>query len=189
MLSLISTAVLGVTALFAADSASATKLCTNSGCSTTYPAHTTISGGLNWPMQLTANGGTVDECTTALLHAETENGSGEPIEVRLGEFSYINCSQNTSTVNKGSWEIFWTSGTNGKVVARESELTTVIFGVTCVYGAGTGTKIGTLTGGIVPVLAISAALLKTGGGFLCPAAVSWDAEYIFTAPHALYVGS
>ncbi|MGN6275722.1 MAG: DUF6531 domain-containing protein, partial [Solirubrobacterales bacterium] len=65
----------------------------------------------------------------------------------------------------------------------------VIFGVSCTYGTGTGTTLGTLKGGEEPLLSISASVPKTAGGFLCPSTATWSAEYVVTEPHALFVGS
>src|SRR4029079_4170789 len=86
-------------------------------------------------------------------------------------------------------EIKWTSGTSGEVIGKETQWTLGIFGVSCTYGFGAGTTLGTITGGSAPLLAISTAIAKTAGGFLCPSTTTWDAEYVFTEPHAIYVGT
>jgi hypothetical protein len=82
-----------------------------------------------------------------------------------------------------------TSGANGEVVGSFNSVTVMIFGVNCIYGTGEGTKLGTLTGGEAPVLAISTTLIKVSGGFLCPNTAGWDAEYIVTSPHSVFVAT
>jgi hypothetical protein len=77
----------------------------------------------------------------------------------------------------------------GEVRSKGSQVTLNIFGVSCTYGTGEGTILGTITGGEAPELAINAALPKTAGGFLCPGTGVWNAKYIVTSPHAVHITS
>jgi hypothetical protein len=81
----------------------------------------------------------------------------------------------------------WTSGNNGTVEGDETEITLSLFGVSCTYGAGTGTHLGTITGGSSPILSINTVVVRTAGNtFLCPGTTGWDLEYQLTEPHALF---
>jgi hypothetical protein len=101
--------------------------------------------------------------------------------------TWSGCSQTTHTTAGGTLDIMYTSGTSGEVVGTGFGVTVFIFNVTCTYSAGEGTKLGTLTGGSAPILKIETTVKKTAGGIFCPSTAGWDAEYVVTTPHALYV--
>ena len=81
----------------------------------------------------------------------------------------------------------WTEGEKGTVLGKGSKVTLSVFGVSCVYGTGEGTTLGTISSGEAPVLAINATLPRIEGGFLCPSTGTWTANYVVTSPHALYI--
>jgi hypothetical protein len=99
------------------------------------------------------------------------------------------CTSPFTTITNGFLLIEWTSGASGTVRGKGSEMTIDgIFGVSCTWG--TGTLLGTITGGTDPNLSIKqVGLVKTAGSFLCPSTLGWDAEYTITKPHALYIGA
>lgn len=182
-------ALSAILALALAGSASATVLCTDSECSTVYPTGTKIGGGLKsgTTARFTSGGSTLVTCTGSSIGGTTSNESGATVSGNISELTWNGCSQTTKTVANGALQIAWTSGSNGTVSGTGSEVTVAIFGMSCTYGTGGGTHLGTLTGGEEPTLAISATVPRIAGGFLCPASASWDAEYVITEPHALFV--
>jgi len=98
------------------------------------------------------------------------------------------CNQVTKTLEGGELEVHQIAGThNGTVTAKGFKVTVVVAGVSCVFGAGTGVDLGTLTGGAPAKLDASAVVNKVEGGFLCPADSNWTAEYTVTNHTAAYV--
>lgn len=176
--------------LLGTATASATKLCTGKACGIVYSAGTTVNLSLKsgTTTRLTSGGSTIATCTGSSISSNTENESGATISANIESLTWSGCGQTTDTLKNGSLSIEWISGTsNGTVRASNSEVTVQIFGVSCTFGAGESTDLGTLTGGEEPLLQISATVKKTAGGFLCPSTAGWDAEYVVTEPHSLVV--
>ena len=150
-----------------------------------------ITNGPDGDAKLTdSSGNVIATCTGGTVKGaiNNEGGATETVSGNISELTWTGCSQTTDTVANGSLEIHWIEGThNGTVTGKGSQVTVQIFGVSCTYGTGNGTHLGTLTGGTAPVLTISTTVTKTAGGFLCPGTAGWDAEYIVTEPHALFV--
>lgn len=183
-------AALGLVALGGASTASATTLFTDSAHTIDYPIGTTLHFTQvpgTTTVETGTEGGTLSTCTNSTIHATTLNTTGTWIEANIDAFTWENCSNTTDTVANGKLKIMWTSGTSGEVVGTGTSWTTVIFGVSCTYGLGEGTKLGTLSSGAAPVLKISATTLKTAGGFLCPSTEIIHGEYFLTSPHAMYI--
>jgi hypothetical protein len=179
---------------FGAGTASATTLFTDSAKTVHYAAGTEIQATLTTGTTaiLTGSGGEVlDTCSGSEVKGKTATTSGAPLSGGITTLDWKNCTNTTVTIAKGSLSIEFTSGTSGSVSGKENEVTVDgIFGVSCTYGTGSGTKLGTITGGEAPKMKISAVgLTKTAGSFLCPSSAGWDAEYTVTKPHALYVGA
>jgi hypothetical protein len=180
-------AALGV---FGVGTASATILCTDAGCGTVYKAGTAIelTLGSGTSARLTSGGSTIATCTGSMAKGTTSSESGTPLTGTISSLTWSGCSQTTHTVTNGSLSIEWISETlNGTVVGSGTQVTVQIFGVSCTYGTGEGTHLGTLTGGEAPLLKIATTVTKTAGGFLCPGTAGWDAEYVATEPHAVFV--
>jgi len=139
--------------------------------------------------KLTAGGGETEAtCSESTAKGKVANEPGEPLVV-IETLTWGGCKQTTDTLAKGSLEIRWTSGTSGEVIGRETQWTETIGGLSCTYGFGESTKLGTISGGEAPVLQIEATVKKISGSLLCPEKPTLDAEYEVTEPHALYVGS
>jgi hypothetical protein len=187
-------AMLAATAVMAtsANTASATTLFTDSAKTIAFPAgetfHATLKPGTSAKLTNTSHE-TLATCGGSTVHGTTSSKSGAAIAIAIGTLTWEGCSQTTHTVAKGSLDVAFTSGTSGSVTGTANQVTVSIFGVTCTYGTGEGTKLGSLTGGSEPIIAINAVVLKTAGPFLCPSSGYWDAEYIVTSPHALFVGA
>jgi len=193
MLGLAAIAAMGLMAFVGAGSASATTLFTSSNLTNPYAVgpevHSTLTTGST--ALLTGSGGEVlDKCTGSTVKGSISTATGTAVVGSIGTLTWENCSVTTDTVAGGSLEIIKTGTNEGEVRGKGSEVTVNIFGVSCTYGTGTGTKLGTLTGGSAPILKIAAVnLTKTAGGFLCPSNPGWDAEYTVTTPHAVFIGA
>jgi len=194
--------VLGVAAFaamalmaFGAGSASATTLFTDSAKTSDYPAGTAIDASLvaGGSATLTSgSGATIATCTGGTVEGLTSNTTGTYVSgsVETANLTWSGCSQTTVTTAGGTIHIDHTSGNDGTVTGTGFGVTVAIFGVSCTYGAGEGTHLGTLKGGETPVLTIATTVKRIAGStFLCPATAGWDAEYVVTTPHALYVGA
>jgi hypothetical protein len=116
---------------------------------------------------------------------ETE-ASGETTSV-----SFSNCGGATVDTlnNKGTLTILKGS----KAVSGSGvEVTTAVFGTSCVYGMGGGTALGLATNTVVNgedkvTLEIHANLPRISGGFLCASPATWKAKYLVTSPTTSFV--
>jgi hypothetical protein len=156
-----------------------------------YPAGTVVDLSLKsgTTTKLTSGGFTEATCTESTAKGKTASETGEAISISLETLTWGACNTTTDTLAKGSLEIKWTSGTSGEVIGKKTEWTVNLRAVSCTYGFGEGTKLGTIAGGEAPVLKIEAAVKKISGSFVCPEIPTLDAEYVFTEPHAIYLGS
>jgi hypothetical protein len=193
MLGLVAGVAMALVALAGGGTASATTLFTDPAKTTHYASGTEIQTTLTKGTSaiFTGSGGEVlNTCTSSTITGKTTSTSGTLLGIVLSTFT-LTCGKTTHTVSNGVMSIEWTSGTSGAVRGQASEVTIDgIFGVSCTYGTGTGTRLGTITGGIEAKLNIAAVgLVKTAGSFLCPSSAGWDAEYTLTKPHSLYVGA
>ncbi len=202
MLGLAAIAAMGLMAFVGASTASATTLFTDEAKKVPYGVGTTIHATLvpGTSAALKSGSTTIATCTESTVHGvvtvatgsvvsghlstEKTKGSEEPTGLHWG-----GCSQTTHTISTGTLDIEYTSGTSGKVTGTGNSVTLGIFGTSCTYGTGAGVTLGTITGGTAPVLKINANIPRTAGGFLCPSTGTWEAEYVVTSPHALYVGA
>jgi len=189
MLGFAAMAALGLMAFVGAGTASATTLATNSAGTVKYAAGTTFHATLETGTSTTwtdTSGNTIATCTVSTVHGTIGTATGTWVGANIGTLTWENCSQTTDTVNTGSLEFMQTTGDEATVVGKGSNWTQQIFGVSCTYGFGEGTTLGTMTGGEAPTLKITATIPKTAGGFLCPSTSIIHAAYIFTSPHALH---
>jgi len=132
----------------------------------------------------TCTGGTVKGTLTNGSSTTTANGS-----VTAANLTWSSCTFTTDTLAGGVLEVHNIPGTtNGTVTAKEFRVTinTGIFG-TCVFTAGTGVDLGTLTEGKAGATAnpdatlhVKATVTRESG--LCPAKANWTATYLLTEP-------
>jgi hypothetical protein len=73
------------------------------------------------------------------------------------------------------------------VWAKKSDVTLTLFGVSCSYGAGSGTKSGTLNTGTRANVTVNSVINKTAGSFLCPSTVKYFGSYTVTHHSQLFV--
>lgn len=193
MLGLAAIAALGLTTFAGAGTASATTLFTNSNLTGAYASGTVLHLTQRSGSSVIFTGGSGEvlmTCSESTIKGKPSTESGLPIRGTIESFTWGQCTSTFDTVATGELSIEKTGPNEGRVAGSGSQWTVNIFGVSCTYGTGTGTTLGTITGGEAPTLSIKAVnLTKTAGGFLCPTTTGWDAEYTFTEPHALYIGA
>ena len=194
MLGLAAIAALGLMAFVGAGTASATTLSTDAAGTVKYAAgqeiHSTLKSGNSAILANTA-GETIATCTTSTVKGNIVTATGTWVSGSISSLTWGQeggkCSQTTDTLANGSLEIMKTGADEGEVIGKGSKVTLSIFGVSCVYGTGEGTKLGTIKGGEAPELIIKAALARIEGGFLCPTTGTWTATYVVTTPHAVHI--
>ena len=181
---------------FAAASASSTVL---------YKEATPLGKGLSisWSLAgttiLTTTSGTVlEECTGGGMTGVTSTAGGEKESVK-GVFektgvTWSGCTKTTDTLEGGTFEIRWITGTkNGTVIGSGLKVTIAMaaeLGSTCSYTLGTGKDLGELVGVISgdANLGINAVINGAeGNNFLCPSDTKWVASYVVTSPTPLHV--
>jgi hypothetical protein len=194
MLGLAAIAALGLLAFVGAGTASATTLFTNSNLTGAYASGTEVHSNLTTgktAVLTDGSGNPLVTCTGSTVAGKTSNTTGTTISGSITALTFSGCDTTVDVLANGSLEIEKTSKANeGKVTGKGSQVTVTIFGVSCTYGTGTGTTLGTITGGTAPILNITAVgLTKVAGGFLCPSTAGWDANYTVGTPHAIYIGA
>lgn len=191
-------AVLALTALVGAGSASATVLCNNNtsteACSGTY-------GKVKIGMKLVKNGlfviawesGTVmTECAiSSTKDVITEPGGAKlrvAFPVELAGYTYKECSRPTEPITGGTYEIEYIDKTdNGRLLVSEFQVRVeTIFGP-CTWISGKEAEVGTIVGGTpATVVFNNVPLTKKSGGPLCGNVVM-RGTYELTEPKPLYV--
>jgi hypothetical protein len=190
MLGLAAIAALGLMAFVGAGTASATTLATDSAGTIRYPVgteiHVTLKTGASAVFQNTSRE-TIATCTQTTILMKTNSGTGTWVSAQNSVVTQSGCSQTTDTINAGGGEIM-RIGTEdkGTVVGKNTNVTLNIFGVSCTYGTGEGTTLGTITGGEAPEIAVNTVLPRTAGGFICPSSGIWIGQFVVTSPHALH---
>ncbi len=182
----ISLVVVAAAAMMAfAGSASATPLLTSpAGTEYTGTIHLTLKAGTSTRFEA----GITNTCTTDTIHADittndTTIASGPITSWVMGSAS-TPCNHKLVVLKPGSFSI----GTGGGASISGNEWTTEELGISCVYGGGTGTKIGTLAGGTPATLSASTTELpKISGGIFCASKGTWTATYVVTTPATLLV--
>lgn len=177
-------------ALLGSGSAMGTVLCTNATepCSVPYPAGTELRSELVGSSVFETSSEVLDTCTSSTTSGQLANGGSLGTVSLSPGMTFSFCGVVTVVVKAGSLEIHKISGSwNATLTGQGAEITMAIFGVTCTYGTGSGTDLGTFTAGLLPRFDISTSLFKTAGGFLCPSTVGWTAAYEVTVPHAVYI--
>ncbi len=204
MLGLAAVAAMALMAFLGASSASATQLdkVTSGGAKDTLAVgaelHITTAAGTTLNLTDTA-GNPIDTCKESTVKGSISNAGGASATVSGGisALTWGGCTQTTATIAGalGELEIHGITGTdNGTVTGRGSKVTINVFGVSCVYGTGTGvgTDLGVLTGTTSATshatMAINAIINEQEPKqFLCPDTGKWVGSYTVTTPTGLYV--
>jgi hypothetical protein len=199
MLGLAAIAAMALVAFVGASSASATALCktNNTPCPVEwhYPIGTEFHASLDPETTaiLKTTGGAIENtCNTSTVKGTTETTGGSTetvgISVPLNGLVFGGCTNTTDVLEGGTLEIHHIAGTmNGTLTAKNFRVTILLGGVTCVYGAGTATDLGTVTGGTMATVDVNGVVNKVEGSFLCPPTAIWEAKYTVTSPEPLYV--
>ena len=192
MLGLAAAAALSLMTFVGAGTASATTLCTNSNGTACY----LLAGQkYGWSLKsgttskFTEEGRTIATCTASVLKAEAPVASAQWLSLDITELTWpawpaVSCSTGIVTVHLGELTIGWISGNVAEADLSFTEFMMEAFGGTCTYGMGFASQIGVITG---QTLIIAATVPKKSGGFLCASTTTWEAEYVITAPHAVFV--
>jgi hypothetical protein len=191
MLGLAAIAALGLMAFVGAGTASATTLSTDFAGTVKYAVgttvHLTLKSGTS-ALYETTGGSEISTCTESTIHGSIGTATGTWVLVNISGLTWGGCSQTTDTVTNGSIEIMQTTGDAGEVVGIGTNWTLGVFGVSCTYGFGEATRLGTITGGEAPELWINAILPRTAGNtLLCPASSRYTTTYVIKSPHAVHV--
>jgi hypothetical protein len=122
----------------------------------------------------------VDTCTGGSVEGKINTYTGGDVTGSIEGSTWQECTFTTDTLTNGSLSIN-ASGT----VSGSGSVVTVNTGVTCRYGTGGGTTLGTLNTG---KFAINAVINEQEPkAFLCPDTTKWVANYTITNPHDLTV--
>lgn len=179
-LKIIGLAVMAAAALMAfAGNASAAPPVLTSPSGTEYTG--TLTSTATESLKLEA-GFATDTCTTSTVSGKVETNT-TVASGKITTLEFGSCAFTTDVLSKGSLEV----KSGGEVRAIGSEVTVSTLGTSCVYGGGTGTKLGSLTGGKPAKLTVAASLPKISGGFLCANPASWTGKYSVTTPDTLLV--
>jgi hypothetical protein len=205
MLGLAAIAALGLMAFVGAGTASAATTCkTKPNAANECPAgwhypigtisHMTLKAGTSANLTNTA-GETIVTCTESTIktHSTTTGGLNQPVKKAITVATWGSvatpCTTTTDTTALGELQVEATSGGNGTVSGSGSKVTVNFAGVSCVYGTGAGTTIGTVTGGEPATVDVNAVVNKQEGGFLCPTTTLWKATYVVTEPKPLWIAN
>ena len=126
-------------------------------------------------------------CTESSVKGEITSNTTNHASGPLSALSFSGCNGTVHTLNVGSLTI-----SGDTVTAIGSNVTVERFGITCTYGGGAGTDIGTATNTIsngkdTVTLDVNANLPKQAGGAFCANIGVWTGKYHITAPEENYL--
>jgi hypothetical protein len=126
-------------------------------------------------------------CTESTVKAEITSNTTNLASGPISALSFSGCNGTVHTLNVGSLTI-----AGDELFAIGSNVTVERFGITCTYGGGDITKIGTLTntgspGNDTVTLDVNANLPKQAGSVFCSATGVWSGSYILTNPHPSFL--
>jgi hypothetical protein len=194
--------VAALMAFLGGTSASATVLCKTSlaeGCAASgwdYSTGTKFVASLRAESTTfeRSTGGAIERtCAASTITGELENtgSTAEAIKIWVTGLTFGECSRPAKVLATGTLEIAWNEGTdNGTLAGKGFEITIEpVGGVSCVYSFGSGTTLGTVTGGSPATIDVNAVVNKKSGSFLCPSDSIWEMSYVITEPKPLYVSN
>lgn len=120
-------------------------------------------------------------CTEATTKGTVVTNNTTQAAISWSIVMYPGCGVTLAVLAKGSMTV----ESGGSVSGSGSEFTVASAGISCVYGTGTGTKLGSLKGGTPATLTVSAKLPKISGGFLCANPATWTGSMKITEPATL----
>jgi hypothetical protein len=123
----------------------------------------------------------IGECSVGTVEGTTMNTAGTTVTVEVTALSWEGCTTTTDTLANGRLHI----DAAGTVTGTSSVFTDAFGGVSCRYGTGAGTALGTLKTGKLAINAVINEQAPTS--FICPDTTKWVANYSVTSPHDLTV--
>ena len=206
MLGLAAVAAMALMAFAGAGTASATVLCKTqltTGCAAagwdySGTIEASIDPGSNARLETT--GGLLRvTCTESTVTGSSSTGGGSSTETVSGTVATANLTWGgcgaehpTATLEGGTLEVHHITGTdNGTLTGIGFKVTTTILGETCIFTAGAGSDLGTVTGGAMATMDLNGIveLVSSGSGSNCPATGRWTGNYTVTNPEPLYVAT
>ena len=199
MLGLAAVTVAALMAFVGAGTASATVICKTEPIAGVCPEGWDYAAGTKGKASLkpgttavlrTTAGSVEDTCAESTVEGTSENTGSATTTVKstLTTLTFSNCTNTTDTLEPGLGELHWISGTNnGTLTTFGTRVTMNLAGISCTYGTGTGTDMGTTVGGNPGSLAVNAVINKVAGGFICPSDTIFQSEYVATNPTNAWV--
>jgi hypothetical protein len=186
-------------AIVGTGTASATVICKNNlsttACSEIYPVGTkgtaSLAAGTTALLE-TTGGELLVTCTGSTISSSIENAGSAATTVKSGvsTMNFTGCNLTVDVLKGGSAELHHIAGTdNGTLTTFNTEVTVMIFGVSCTYGSGTGLDVGITVGGNPGSMMLSTAFPRIAGGFLCPADARFTGKYVATSPTNAWVAA
>lgn len=178
---LVLAAALALTALVGASLASAAEFYSTGA---TINAGTVVKGslasGTSAQHTTTDTSSSIKTCTSYTFEGRIDPYTGGNATITITSEGWGGCSFTTDTLTNGSLSVN-SSGT----VSGSGSVTTVNIGVSCRYGYGTGTTLGTLNAGKVPIKSIVNE--QEPKQFLCPDTTELVLDFVITSPHNVTV--
>jgi hypothetical protein len=128
----------------------------------------------------------LDTCTGSGLGGSLTNGSSTSnasLSIAKGGLTWSGCTNTTATLAGGTLEVSYGGSGHGVVYAKGLEVTvnTSFFG-SCIFSAGTGVVLGSVTEGGAGISTLSVTTVLTRLSGLCPSTEKWIATYTLTKP-------
>jgi hypothetical protein len=136
---------------------------------------------------LTLKAGLEITCTESTVQGHVKTNDTEHGRIELTSLTFDGCTGNVVTISSGELTI-----SHDELIDIGSSVTVERFGITCTYGGGAGTKIGTATnktlnGKDAVTLDVGANLTKEAGGAFCANTGVWSGSYWVTTPVENYL--
>jgi hypothetical protein len=145
--------------------------------------HASLEGGTTATMSTTDGKTLIDTCSSNTAKAKVSYPAGGDASGAIETLTWGGCTVTTDTFANGAISV----SSTGVVTGTGSVVTTNFGGVSCRYGTGTGTVLGTLSTG---KLAINAIINEQEPkSFICVDTTRWVTGYAFTSPHDLTAGA
>ena len=160
----------------------------------TAPTGTEYTGALSASLEgsaLLKAGFAEITCTTSTVSGSVTTNNETHAAGPISTVDFSNCGSATVTTLNHNGTLTIKKATRA-VSGTGVEVTVALLGVSCVYGLGAGTTLGTAdniepsgTDGVTIV--VSTRLNKISGGFLCASEAEWTARYIVTTPKDAHI--
>jgi hypothetical protein len=182
MLGLAAMAAMALMAFGAGTASASTLYSTGVKVAEGTELHATLESGTTATLSTTDGKTLVDTCSSSTVKGKVSYPGGVASGA-IESLTWGGCTVTTDTLTNGSLSI----NNSGAVTGSGSVVTVNFGGVSCRYGTGGGTALGTLTTGKLAVNAVINEQAPTS--FICPDTTKWVANYTVTSPHDLTAGA